>query len=319
MHEHGGLRAGMRGKMTMKLTAQKHDVVRMNSACMSCILKKELERFPENISEEQRLLYKQRVLLIVGNATSATSPSEISKKIYEVQEDMFGRQIDYPRIKSFFNKKMMQYAEKTEQWIREADDPLKRAIQFSMCGNYIDFGLPDAVEEQKLDQLLRESDQIAIKEEVLCKIREELRKARSLVFLHDNCGEIVMDKLLLKEIRRQYPQLEVISVVRGKEVLNDVTVEDAEEIGLSEVAGVLSNGDDVGGTCLERISAECLDTLQKADVILAKGQGNFETLRGCGYNVFYLFLCKCELFRNRFRVPAYTGMIIHESEAVSIL
>ena len=70
---------------------------------------------------------------------------------------------------------------------------------------------------------------------------------------------------------------------------------------------------------VENISAVVAEALQKADVILAKGQGNFETLRGCGYNVFYLFLCKCELFRNRFRVPAYTGMIIRESEAVSIL
>ena len=128
-----------------------------------------------------------------------------------------------------------------------------------------------------------------------------------------------MDKLLLKEIRRQYPQTERISVVRGNEVLNDATVEDAEEIGLSEVARILPNGDDVAGTCLKRISGECLETLQRADMILAKGQGNFETLRGCGLNVYYLFLCKCELYWKQFDVPAYTGIVIHEREAVHSL
>ena len=319
MHEHGGLRDGNAKKMPTNLKERKSEVTRLNSDCMSCILKKELEHFPEDLPEDQRLLYKQKVLLLVGNAKPTMSPSEITGKIYEIQKKMFGRQVDYPGIKSFFNNKMMQYAEKTERWIREADDPLLRAIQFSMCGNYIDFGLPEAVEEQKLDQLLRESDQISVGEAMLSEIREELGKARSLVFLHDNCGEIVMDKLLLKEIRRQYPQLELISVVRGREVLNDVTIEDAEEVGLSEVARILPNGDDVAGTCLERISGECLETLEKADVILAKGQGNFETLRGCGYNVFYLFLCKCELFQNRFHVPAFTGMVIHEREAGFVL
>ena len=188
-----------------------------------------------------------------------------------------------------------------------------------MCGNYIDFGVPHAVTEEKLEQILKDSDQISVRKDMFQEIREGLAHAGSVVFLHDNCGEVVMDKLLLKEIRRQYPQAELISVVRGGEVLNDATAEDAEEIGLSEIARVLPNGDDAAGTCLERISGECLETLRHADLILAKGQGNFETLRGCGLNVFYLFLCKCELFRKRFDVPAYTGMVVHEREAVHIL
>ncbi len=301
------------------LTKQKREVIRLNSSCLTCILNKELEQYPEDIPEEQRMLYKQRIMVLVGSAKPTMSPSEVTRGIYEIQQDMFGVRIDYPQIKSFFNKKMMQYAEQTEKWICEAADPLLRAIQFSMCGNYIDFGLPEAVDEEKLDQILRESGQIAVREEVFREIRKELAKAGSLVFLHDNCGEIVMDKLLLKEIRRQFPHLKIISVVRGSEVLNDVTVEDAEEVGLAEVAEILPNGDDVAGTCLERISEECLEALQNADVILAKGQANFETLRGCGLNVFYMFLCKCKLFQKRFHVPAYTGMVIHEREAVAVL
>lgn len=302
----------------MNLTAKRQDVIRLNSDCVTCILKKELERIPDGTSEEQKLLYKQRILKVVGNAEPTWSPSEVSGFIYEIQKDMFGNQIDYPAIKSFFNKKLMKYAEKTESWIREAADPLLRAIQFSMCGNYIDFGVPEAVKEETLDQILRESDKIAVSGDMLRKIREELEKAHTLVFLHDNCGEIVMDKLLLKEIRQLYPQIEIISVVRGGEVLNDVTMEDAEEVGLAEVARILPNGDDRAGTCLDRVSEECLAALQNADVLLAKGQGNFETLLGCGLNIFYLFLCKCDHFRRKFHVPVYSGMIVREQEIEEI-
>ncbi|MCR4751681.1 MAG: ARMT1-like domain-containing protein [Eubacterium sp.] len=294
---------------------QKQEVVRLGSDCMTCILKKELEKIPDETPEEQRLAYKQKVLRIVGNALPTMSPSEVTRDIHQVQRDMFGMQTDYPAIKSFFNQKMLQYTGQTEKRIREASDPLLRAIQFSMCGNYIDFGIPHAVSEEKLDTIFRESDQIPVREDMLQEIRKELSKARSVVFLHDNCGEIVMDKILIKEIRRQFPQCKVISVVRGEVVLNDATAEDAAEIGLAEVAEVLPNGDDVAGTCMERISQECRKALLDADVILAKGQGNFETMRGCGLNIYYLFLCKCELFRKRFSVPEYTGMVVHEREA----
>ena len=294
---------------------QKQEVVRLGSDCMTCILKKELEKIPDQAPEEQRLAYKQKVLRIVGNALPTMAPSEVTRDIHQVQKDMFGMQTDYPAIKSFFNQKMLQYTEQTEKWIREAADPLLRAIQFSMCGNYIDFGIPHAVSEEKLDTIFRESGQIPVREDMLREIREELAKAHTVVFLHDNCGEIVMDKLLIKEIRRQFPLTKVISVVRGEVVLNDATMEDAAEIGLAEVAEVLPNGNDVAGTCMERISQECREALLGADVILAKGQGNFETMRGCGLNIYYLFLCKCELFRKRFSVPAYTGMVVHEREA----
>ena len=295
------------------------DVIRLNSNCMTCILKKELEKIPDGTPEEERLAYKQKVLRLVGSATAVMSPSEITKDIHKLQKDMFGMQVDYPKLKSFFNQKMLQYEERTDAWIQESPDPLLRAVQFSLCGNYIDFGVPHKVTEEKLDQILRESDQIRIDEEILGQLRTELANARTVTFLHDNCGEIVMDKLLIKEIRRQNPETEVTAVVRGAVVLNDVTIEDADEVGLSEVANVLPNGDDVAGTCMERLSRECADVLRNADVIIAKGQGNFETLRGWGLNVYYLFLCKCELFQRRFHVPAYTGMVIHERDAVHFL
>ena len=93
-------------------------------------------------------------------------------------------------------------------------------------------------------------------------------------------------------IKNINPDIKITAVVRGEPVLNDATVSDANEIGLDEVAEVTGNGDSVGGTCLERISEEARGILKNADMIISKGQGNFETLNRCGMNVYYIFMCK---------------------------
>ena len=294
-------------------------ITRLNSDCLTCLLKKEFDRIPEGVAEEQKLLYKQRILEMMSRVHRTISPSEISRDIHQLQREMFGQQTDYAKIKTFFNQKLMQYAPAAEKKIRNAADPFLRAVQFSMCANYIDFGMPHEITEDMLDEILEDSEKIQVGEKIMQEMRGQLEKAASVVILHDNCGEIVMDKLLIREIRRQFPQTQITSVVRGAEVLNDVTMEDAREVGLQEEASVITDGDDVAGTCLTRVSEECREALRNADVILSKGQGNFETLRGCGLNVYYLFLCKCDLFCNRFHVPAYTGMVMHEREAADIL
>ena len=84
------------------------------------------------------------------------------------------------------------------------------------------------------------------------------------------------------------------------------------QVGLTEIAEVLPNGTDIAGTWLEEISEEAKTVLEEADVIISKGQGNFETLRKCGKNIYYIFLCKCDLFANTFQVPKLTGMLINE-------
>ena len=290
-------------------------MIRMESTCLSCLLKRDIDLIPESATEEERYRYKQQLLRIAADAERTVSPPEIARDIQHLQIGMFGHQVDYPQIKSYFNEKMMQYVPQTEERIRQAADPLRRALQFSMCGNYIDFGVPQNVTEEMLERILADSENIRIDDAVLQEIRSSLERARSVVFLHDNCGEIVMDKLLIAEIRRQFPQAKVTSVVRGGEIVNDVTMEDAIQVGMQEVADVVANGDDVAGTCLMRITEELRQILRGADIIFAKGQGNFETLRGSDMNTFYMFLCKCEVFERRFDVSAFTGMIVHERDA----
>jgi uncharacterized protein with ATP-grasp and redox domains len=139
-----------------------------------------------------------------------------------------------------------------------------------------------------------------------------LGRAKRLVYLTDNCGEIVIDKLMIEQICKINPELHVTVIVRGKEILNDATMEDAIQVGLDQITTVTGNGSNIAGTCLDEISEEAKNLIEQADFIISKGQGNFETLQECGLNIYYLFLCKCMMFANRFQVPRFTGMLLND-------
>ena len=119
------------------------------------------------------------------------------------------------------------------------------ALQLSMIGNYIDFGAMKNVDEKKLNQLLGTAKEQKVDEDTYSRLQQDLSKAERFVFFTDNCGEVVLDKLLIEEIKKRYPQISVSIVVRGAETLNDVTRMDAAQVGLGEIAYVVDNGNDV--------------------------------------------------------------------------
>ncbi len=140
----------------------------------------------------------------------------------------------------------------------------------------------------------------------------DMKKAANVVYITDNCGEIVLDKLAISVLKKTFPNVRITALVRGLPAGNDATMEDAEFCGLTDLVPVLGNGSDVGGTWLHGISAHAQELLQSADVILSKGQGNYETLHGCGLNIYYLFLCKCDWFIHLFQAKSLQGMFINE-------
>ena len=164
-------------------------------------------------------------------------------------------------------------------------------------------------------QLLGTAADQQIDEDAYSHLKQDLSTAERFVFFTDNCGEVVLDKLLIEEIQRQYPQVSVSIVVRGAETLNDVPRMDAAQVGLGEIAYVVDNGNDVAGTWVPELSEEALARMESADVMLAKGQANFETMRCCGKNIYYLFLCKCHIFSDMFGVEPFSGMLVRERDA----
>lgn len=288
------------------------DVKRLHPECISCMTKVHLEKCPKEADDDKKVEYMQRVLKVLAEAPERFGAPVIVRTIQQIQDEMFGMKQNYSEIKKHYNQVMMNHEEQVKHRLTQSDDSVKTGIQYAMIGNYIDFGARINVNEEQLTELLNDSDRFVIDEKQYGEFVKDLSNARKLVYLTDNCGEIVMDKLLIGEIKKKYPDLKVTVLVRGAEVLNDATMEDAIQVGLAEMAKVIPNGSDIAGTWLEEISEEAKAVLKEADVIISKGQGNFETLRKCGMNIYYIFLCKCDLFANTFNVPKLTGMLMNE-------
>ena len=288
------------------------ELIRLNPGCISCLLKSRLEDFPEDTPHEMQIEYMQRVLKAISETPKSEGAPVIVRTINQIQKEMFGYNKDFTHVKSHFNELMLEKAPSVREKLNQSEDSLKLAIQYAMTGNYIDFGAMNNVDEEQLDQLLDQASGNHVDEKEYASLKADIEKARSIVYLTDNCGEIVMDKLLIEEIKKQNPNAQITAIVRGKPVLNDATMEDAIQVGLTELVNVIGNGSEIDGTYLEEISEEAKNAIDCADVIFAKGQGNFETLRMCGKNIYYIFMCKCEMFAKRFQVPKYYGMLIND-------
>lgn len=287
-------------------------VERLRAECIQCLLNQQLDKVPEDTPNETRVNYMQAVLKRIGEATIETSAPVLVREISGIQKEIFGCEYDYSQIKKHFNQVMLEKEGSIAQKIENAKDSLKCAIQYSMTGNYIDFGAMKNVDEVYLDELLNRSEENIVNPVEYQSLQKDLAEAEQIAFLTDNCGEIVLDKLLIKEIQKKFPSVKLQVIVRGGEVLNDATITDARQIGMEEIVPVIANGNNIAGTCLEELSEEAYELLHNADVILAKGQANYETLRKCGLNIYYIFMCKCDLFAKTFQVPKYTGMLINE-------
>ena len=285
---------------------------RWNSYCTQCLLKKHLTNYPDTATEEERLTYIRRLFSILTDIAPGESSPVVVNRILTLQKEMFDQFVDYTDIKKHFNQLMLEQEDWIYADISSAPDPIRRAVQYVMKGNYIDFGVLSDVNSEKLMELLSQAKDPTIDEQIFEELMQDLTSAKNMVLLTDNCGEIVLDKLLVRTIMSQFPDLQIHVIVRGGHALNDATMEDACQVGLPDLVEVIGNGTCLQGTYLPDISKEARDLLEQADVILSKGQGNFESLQYCGLNIYYLFLCKCDLFTKRFHTHLYNGILTND-------
>ena len=284
----------------------------MSAQCLLCTFRKQAETVAQYSDEVKKAAYLKEVARYLGSLGPDDSSPYVSAEINKLHEQYFGFTRDLSDLKRIYNERMLRMEKEIEGKILAADDPLRAALQYARAGNYIDFGAMDSVDDDKLAEILDGAQgEILDPEEYACFVRE-LGSAHAFLEILDNAGEIVMDKLLIRQLKRQFPHLEIACMVRGNPIHNDVTMEDADSVGLTEECRVISSGDGIAGTEIERISTQARRAIEAADVILSKGQGNFETLLGCGFNVYYLFLNKCDWYMQFFRTERFHGMFIND-------
>lgn len=285
----------------------------LNPYCMCCAVNKQEEKIRKFPDMDKKTEYMKKVMSILSSAEEQDCSPSLSVEIKKLYSEFWNCPAeDYTEIKKEFNQLMLNVEASVEEKIRTSADPLETALLYARIGNYIDFAALENVSQETMLKLLENENQEPLSQTEYANFQTDLSTAKTLVYLTDNCGEIVLDKLAVKILKEKYPQLNITVIVRGYPVVNDATMEDAEEIGLTDIVKVTGNESNVGGTWFPGLSNEARTLLEQADVILAKGQGNFETMNDCGLNVYYLFLCKCDLFQRRFHAKALQGMFLNE-------
>lgn len=287
--------------------------MKADASCYLCCLKKTQSLLEQhNVNSNQKLLISKKICKFLSDVSNEASAPEILKTCIDIANDYIHCDDAYAEKKYLYNKYLLSKEDIISNHIKQSQNPLKLALNYAILGNYIDFGALDEVNTSKLDALLENVNNIDLDEHVTINLLNQLKTANNLIYITDNAGEIVLDKLFLKQIQKMYPTLNIKVIVRGYPILNDATIDDMKTIGLDKLFDIISNGTNIPGTSLNQISPIALEAIDNADIIIAKGQGNFETLRGCNRNIFYLFLCKCQLFTEKFNVPQFTPIIKNE-------
>ena len=284
----------------------------IDSECIQCHLRRNLETARKLGDEAQATAFARDLLKLylsapedVSSPWLAPATADLFRCHYGVPEDRFREE------KEISNRFVLERVDAIRERVNASEDPLLAGLQFAILGNYIDFSaLQGQVSFEELDSLLDRAEEMTPVGDGLKELRADLEKGKKLLYLTDNAGEIGFDRIFAEVIRKLYPQLQITFCVRGGPAMNDALRADAELVGIP--FPVIDNGNRVAGTQIDQLSEEAKQALDEADVIIAKGQGNIETMYGCGYNAYYAFLVKCSRFVKVFGQPKLTPMLVRE-------
>ena len=290
--------------------------MKLNSKCMACQIRKQEAKIRHFNDEDRKKQYMEAIRQRFEHPKDDDCVPSISTELKKFYCSFWGVPMeDFTRINKEYDQLMLDLEAELRSTIRYSEDPLKAALIYARTGNYIDFAaLPEVSKETALS-LIKSENKDDLDEQEYRQFCQDMKKAENVVYITDNCGEIVLDKIAIQNLKKIFPNIRITALVRGLPAGNDATMEDAEFCGLTDVVPVLGNGNDVGGTWLHGISTHARELLYNADVIIAKGQGNYETMHGCGLNIYYLFLCKCDWFQQLFHAKLLQGMFINEKRA----
>ena len=305
-------------RINKTIIERKGNTMIANPTCLACILSKQEKRIRGFDDEEKKSQFIQEVLELLARYGRQETNPWLAMKIDEIFYRYFDEPIDYPGIKHKYNQLVLDKEKEIETIIRSDKNPIESCLRYVSAGNYIDFGTVANVDDEVFDNLLANVQSQHFDQETIQQFMQDCMIGSRLVYCIDNCGEIVLDKVFIKILKEQYPHLEITAIVRGAMVINDATIEDAQEVGLTEVVNVIDSGAAAPGLTFHGLGKQARQCLEQADVILAKGQGNFEGLYGEGLNPYFLFLCKCELFQMRFGLEPFSPVFAREDQIKDI-
>lgn len=264
--------------------------------CIPCIVNS-FVRLVNNglLPEEKKEPAMRSVLTFLAKADYRKSPPALGREMHRVIRAALNNPDPYKDIKEKYNKMMLDRWSEFRDMVDNAEEPFDIALRLAMAGNVIDFGPQNQLNIMDTIDRVIHAD-LAIDDSQ--SLRRDLDRAQSVLYVGDNCGEIVLDKLFIEAIG--HPDMTL--AVRDTPVLNDATLEDAYMIGMDKHASLITTGDDAPGAVWETASQSFKDRLRSADVVLAKGQGNLEGLIEIEAPIYYILVVKCPLIGKRLGV-----------------
>ncbi len=266
--------------------------------CIPCFYRQALEA--ARITGANEIIQKKiidELSQLIPNFSLDANPPEMGRTIYTLVREMTGVKDPFKEIKENSNKFALKLYPKFKQEIKNSEDKLLTAIKLSIAGNVIDYGVKNSLNvEEEINEIFNK-DFKSNNENIKAVFRyqefkEILSKVNHVIYLADNAGEVVFDRLLIEELIEELGK-QVIYVVRDKPIINDALIEDAIFCGINKVAKITSSGSDAPGTIMKYCSSEFIELYQNAKLIISKGQGNYESLSEEDKSIFFLFKAKC--------------------------
>ena len=278
----------------------------VDGRCMDCLFKgfeRLMEKYHFSYDDRQHFFsFYNHTIARSGGRPMPEIHRELNQKFREIS----GISDPYSDEKSVSNKQALSLYKKWRNKVIESDNFFETALRLSIAGNIMDYGPGNNFDvEQTIEQVMKAK--FAIDDSVLLKQR--IKEAKSILYLGDNAGEIVFDKLFIEMLMHHH----LTYVVRGAAILNDVTISDAKEVGMDMVADVITNGYDTSSTILNKCSDEFMEAYNNADLIISKGQGNLEGLiNENDPRIFFLLMVKCDVMAENLKVDKGSFVVYNQ-------
>ena len=262
--------------------------------CIPCFISHSLNvtKMTARNAEEQLEILRQ-TLAMTSSLDFDKSPPAMAKKIHAIIRQITGVEDAYVKIKDESTAFALEMLPFLRHEVEKSECPFETTIRLVIAGNIIDFGTDHNFNLNSVHQIIADSLKQQIDLNAIGRLHKRMMESERILYIADNCGEIVLDRLLIEPYREK-----ITLAVRGNPILNDATRREAEMSGMNEIVNIIDTGDSIPGVILENCSAEFKEHFAKCDFIISKGQGNFETLNETDRPVFFLFMSKCQVVAN---------------------
>jgi hypothetical protein len=259
--------------------------------CVPCLVRQSMDAIRLcDVAPDASTMAVREILLAITALDFSRSPPQLAGELQAQLREITHCDDPYREAKRRFNDLALELVPPLAAAVKRSDDPFAAAVRLAIAGNVIDLGVKSGLTEDDV----RHAASAALDHPVVGDVailRQAAAMAQRILYLTDNAGEIVFDRVLIEQL----PRSRVTIAVRGRPAINDATREDAAAAGLQEIAEVIDNGSAIPGTVLSDCSPEFRRRFAEADLVIAKGQGNFETLNDVPAPLFCLFRVKCAI------------------------